>query len=98
VLDRNRHRLADLLATRLPAVDYVVPEATYLAWLDFRPLGLRERPETVLRDGGVVLYPGPDFGPDGVGFARCNFATSAAVLEAVVDRMAEAVSSAPAIE
>ena len=98
VLDRNRRLLGDLLAARLPAVDYVVPQATYLAWLDFRPLGLPDRPETLLRDGGVVLYPGPDFGPDGEGFARCNFATSATVLEAIVDRMAAAVLPARAIE
>jgi cystathionine beta-lyase len=98
VLDRNRHLLADLLAARLPAVGYVRPAATYLAWLDFRPLGLRDPPETVLRDGGVVLYPGPDFGPSGEGFARCNFATSAAVLEAIVDRMATAISAARRVE
>ena len=91
VLDRNRRLLRDLLAERLPAVDYALPQATYLAWLDFRALGLADRPETLLRDGGVVLYPGPDFGPDGEGFARCNFATSASVLEAVVDRMAGAL-------
>jgi cystathionine beta-lyase len=96
VLDRNRHLLGDLLVARLPAVDYVVPEATYLAWLDFRALGLTGAPETVLHDGGVVLYPGPEFGSDGEGFARCNFATSATMLEAIVDRMARAVSSARA--
>jgi cystathionine beta-lyase len=91
VLDRNRRLLRGLLAERLPAVDYALPQATYLAWLDFRALGLADRPETLLRDGGVVLYPGPDFGPDGEGFARCNFATSASVLEAGVDRMAGAL-------
>jgi cystathionine beta-lyase len=91
VLDRNRRLLGDLLADRLPKVDYAVPQSTYLAWLDFRALGLPDRPETLLRDGGVVLYPGPDFGPGGDGFARCNFATSAAVLEAIVDRMAAAL-------
>ena len=93
VLDRNRRLLGQLLADRLPSVDYALPQATYLAWLDFRDLGLRDRPETLLRDGGVVLYPGPEFGPGGEGFARCNFATSATVLEAIVDRMAAALTS-----
>ena len=49
----------------------------------------------MLRDGGVVLSPGPDFGPQGEGFVRLNFATSAAVLEALVARMASAVARAP---
>ena len=37
-LDANRRLLAELLAEHLPGVDYVVPDATYLAWLDLRPL------------------------------------------------------------
>jgi cystathionine beta-lyase len=94
-LDRNRRLLGSLLAAQLPNVDYVPPDATYLAWLDMRALQLADPPHTVLRDGGVVLYPGPDFGPQGEGFVRLNFATSAAVLEALVAGMATAVAGAP---
>ena len=43
-LDENRHLLTELLAEHLPGVDYVVPDATYLAWLDLRPLGWDGRP------------------------------------------------------
>lgn len=35
-LDRNRRLLADLLAEHVPDVRYRPPEATFLAWLDFR--------------------------------------------------------------
>ena len=94
-LDRNRRLLGSLLAAPLPDVGYVPPEATYLAWLDLRALQLADPPHAVLRDGGVVLSPGPDFGPQGEGFVRLNFATSAAVLEALVARMARAVARAP---
>ena len=93
-LDRNRRLLGSLLAAQLPDVDYVPPEATYLAWLDLRALRLADPPHSVLRDGGVVLSPGPDFGPHGEGFVRLNFATSAAILEALVARMAVAVTAA----
>ena len=35
---------AEMLADRLPGVGYLVPDATYLAWLDCRELGLGDDP------------------------------------------------------
>lgn len=87
-LDTNRTLVAELLAKLLPAVDYRVPEATYLAWLDCRGLGVGDDPAATFRERGVELSPGPKFGSLGAGFARLNFATSPAVLETVVTRMA----------
>lgn len=87
-LDENRRLLAELLATHLPEVDYVVPDATYLAWLDLRPLGWDGDPHEILRARGVELSPGAQFGPGGEGFARLNFATSPTVLTTIVEAMA----------
>lgn len=89
-LDRNRWLLADLLRERLPAVGYAVPEATYLGWLDCRPLGLADPAATFLAGGRVAVSDGATFGPAGAGFVRVNFATSAAILTEIVDRMAAA--------
>ncbi|MGE5408603.1 MAG: MalY/PatB family protein [Syntrophothermus sp.] len=92
VLDHNRSLLTRLLAERLPEVGYVPPRAGYLAWLDFRVLGLGEDPAAALLERGrVALNPGPSFGPPGAGFARLNFGTSPALLEAAVERIARAV-------
>jgi cysteine-S-conjugate beta-lyase len=92
-LDRNRALLARLLAERLPDVGYVPPQAGYLAWLDCRDLGLGDDPaEAFLERGRVALSPGPTFGRQGHGFARLNFATSTALLEEAVTRMAAAAS------
>jgi cystathionine beta-lyase len=88
VLDENRHTLAALLARHLPGVVYHQPQATYLAWLDCRDLGLGNDPAATFRERGVELAPGPRFGSPGAGFARLNFATSPIVLEAIVERMA----------
>ena len=41
-LAANRDLLGELLATNLPQVKYQPPEATYLAWLDCRALGLHD--------------------------------------------------------
>jgi cystathionine beta-lyase len=88
VLDDNRHRLTTLLGAHLPAVRYHEPAATYLAWLDCTALGLGDDPAAEFRRRGVELAAGHRFGSIGDGFVRLNFATSPAVLEAIVGRMA----------
>ena len=87
-LDANRAVVGHLLAEHLPGVAYHPPEATYLAWLDFRALGLGAEPHEVAAERGVVLSPGTDFGSLGHGWARLNMATAPNVLEAIVRRLA----------
>jgi cystathionine beta-lyase len=87
-LDRNRHLVADLLATHLPGVRYRPPEATYLAWLDCRVLDLGDDPAAEFHRRGVALSPGLDFGGAGAGCVRLNMATSSAILERIVTTMA----------
>ncbi len=95
-LDRNRGVLADLLAERLPGVGYVPPEASFLAWLDCRALGLGANPAaTFLARGRVALGQGPDFGTQGNGFVRLNMGTSPELIGAAVDRMAAALPACP---
>ena len=93
-LDGNRHRLADLLAERLPAIRYTPPEGTYLAWLDCRALGLPASPGAFLLErAGVAVVDGPECGAPGEGHLRLNFGTPRPVLETIVDRMAAAVAA-----
>ena len=93
-LDGNRRLLADLLATHLPAVGYTPPEGTYLAWLDCRALGLPEAiGDFFLEQADVALVDGTRCGPPGTGFVRINIATTRALLEEVVVRMAAAVAA-----
>ncbi len=88
-LDENRRLLAELLADRLPDVGYHLPEATYLAWLDFEHTGFGDDPAAVLLErGNVALNSGLSFGVEGAGYARLNLATSPAVLTEAVERMA----------
>jgi cysteine-S-conjugate beta-lyase len=92
-LDENRTLLSRLLHEHLPAVRYVPPEASFLAWLDCRNLGLGDNPAaTFLSRGRVALSPGPDFGTQGRGFARLNMGTSPELITEAVRRMAAAVS------
>ena len=92
-LDANRKLLGDLLATHLPTVGYLMPEATYLAWLDCGSLGLGDDPAAVfLERGRVGLNSGPTFGSGGAGHVRLNFATRPDLLEEGVRRMASAIA------
>jgi cystathionine beta-lyase len=94
-LDRTREQiaangrlLARLLTEHLPAIEYTPGESTYLAWLDCRALGLGDDPAAAfLERGRVALNPGPDFGPQGLGHARLNLATTPDVIEEAVRRM-----------
>ncbi len=90
-LDENRGLVAKLLATHLPGVGYVPPEASFLAWLDCQALRLADPAATFLDGGRVALSPGADFGDQGRAFVRLNTGTSPALLEEIVRRMGLAV-------
>lgn len=89
MLARNRALLGELLAEHLPEVRWTPMEASYLAWLDCRAMGLGEDPaKAFLARGKVALSSGPSFGTGGAGYARLNIATTATLLEEAVRRMA----------
>ncbi|MFF7284480.1 MalY/PatB family protein [Streptomyces griseorubiginosus] len=91
-LDDNRRLLSGLLAEHLPAVRYTPGQATYLAWLDCRALGLGGDPaEVFLERGRVALNSGIPFGTGGEGFVRLNLATSPDLITEAVRRMASAL-------
>ncbi|MFJ1807221.1 MULTISPECIES: MalY/PatB family protein [unclassified Streptomyces] len=91
-LDDNRRLLAALLAEHLPGVAHLPAQATYLAWLDCRALGLGADPAAVfLERGRVALSSGLAFGTGGAGHVRLNLATSPEILTEGVRRMAAAV-------
>lgn len=88
-LTRNRTLLGDLLAEHVPGAVYHPPQATYLAWVDCRGLGLEEDPARhFLTHGRVALNSGPSFGAGGEGHVRVNLATSPEILTEAVRRMA----------
>jgi cystathionine beta-lyase len=91
-LDDNRRLLSGLLAEHLPTVRYAPGQATYLAWLDCRALGLGGDPaEVFLERGRVALNSGIPFGTGGEGFVRLNLATSPELITEAVRRMASAL-------
>jgi cystathionine beta-lyase len=91
-LDANRALLAGLVQQHLPGARLLLPESTYLAWLDLRPLGLGDHPGTTLLDRGrLAVSDGTIFGAAGAGHVRLNFATSPEILREAVSRIASSV-------
>ncbi|SFC96790.1 cystathione beta-lyase [Nocardioides terrae] len=95
VLDANRYLLSNLLREHLPRVRYRPPQASYLAWLDFRNVpaaaalsGPGDLAGDILHNCAVALSSGDDFGPPGAGHLRLNFGTSPDVLREAIQRLA----------
>jgi cystathionine beta-lyase len=86
-LRANRERV--LALDGVGGLRVVKPEATYLAWIDCRALGVDD-PQRFFEEAGVGLSPGRDFGAEG--FVRLNFGCSRALLEEALRRMRAAVS------
>lgn len=87
-LRENRATVTEFLRARWPQLGYFAPEATYLAWIDCRALGLSEEPyRFFLREARVALSEGPSFGTAGEGCVRLNFATSPEILAEILQRM-----------
>lgn len=87
-LDRMRALVAELLAEQAPWVGYAPPQASYLAWLDFRETDLGNDPaEALLERERLALNSGLMFGREGAGFARLNFATSEELVREAVRRI-----------
>jgi len=84
-----------LLQEGLPSeIDVVVPEGTYLAWLDLRRLGLDVPavPTWLASNAGLALSPGHWFGREGAGFARMTIAAPSEVIERAVGQLTTAAA------
>lgn len=89
----NRDYALDYIARHLPGVRAVVPEGTYLLWLDCRGLGLDDAALQAffVRRARVGMNPGPSFGSGGSGFMRLNLGTPRALVAEALARIAAAI-------
>lgn len=93
-LRANRDHVARFVREHWPDIVHFPPEATYLAWLDCRALGLEDSPHRFfLERARVALSDGAAFGAPGEGHARLNFATSRPLLDEILARMDAALSA-----
>jgi len=93
-LDENRHHLKSELERLFPEVNYIIPEAGYLAWLDVTSWNLGEKTvETLIDKAKVALVPGNDHGPQYTKHVRFNFGTSPELITEGLTRISKALSN-----
>ncbi|MGL5250379.1 MAG: MalY/PatB family protein [Enterovibrio sp.] len=91
------HANLEYVATRLnaafPAIDYRVPEGTYLAWIDLRGLGIdsAERMDELQRllveKYRVAIMRGDTYGVEGTGYVRLNVGCPRSKVERGLDAL-----------
>ncbi|MFP6881145.1 MAG: PatB family C-S lyase [Roseibacillus sp.] len=86
----NRDLLTSFVRDELKTVIIPDMEATYLAWLDFRPRGIDEPASLLEKKAGVFLSEGRFFGEPG--HARLNFGCSRSLLREALDAIASALT------
>ena len=93
-LTASRDFMVEYVTEKMPGVRITIPDATYLAWLDFTQLELKKSPyEFFLKEAKVALSDGKVFGKEGEGRVRLNFGTSRRLLKQGLDRMRKAIRS-----
>ena len=92
-LEQNRDFAAEYINTRIAPLHAMVPEATYLMWIDCRALGMSdgELEQFFAHRAKAAFNPGGSFGPEGTGFVRMNLAEPRAVLARALEGMEKAV-------
>ena len=84
----NRNQIREVIEG-IPGLAMGMVEATFLAWIDVRDLGLDD-PVGFFEEAGIGLSDGKDFGMEG--FVRLNFGCPRETLEQALVRIQKAVS------
>ena len=92
-IERNIALVNEQMRTRFAKVRYVEPQGTYIAWLDFSPLGIGDPANYFFKKANVALTDGRECGEVGHGCVRMNFAMPYPLLEECFDRMAAALEA-----
>ncbi len=91
-LQENRDYLYDRIS-KMKGVSMQKPEATYLAWLDFKELNLddKELADFCKNKAKLALNAGASFGRKGSGFMRLNFGCPRSILVQAMDNLEKAL-------
>ena len=86
-LDANRRFLEQELY-KIPGAKLIMPESTYLAWVDLSDTALAGKPfERIFEEARVAFVSGDEHGKDYANFVRINFATSQAIIAEAINRI-----------
>lgn len=91
----NRQFIYDFLLSEIPQVEMMVPDATYMTWLDFRKLGMTSEVlnKFIIEKAGLGLNNGTQFGPGGEGFMRLNFGCPRSLVAQGMNQLKSAIDT-----
>lgn len=93
-LQQHVERVISFFEQELPYIKVIVPEASYLVWLDCTALGLndKELQKRLVEKGKIAISPGSLYGTGGEGHIRVNIGCSAEMLEDGLQRLKKALA------
>ncbi|NPA36858.1 MAG: putative C-S lyase [Chlorobi bacterium] len=91
-LEKNIDLVYDFVKNRLPFINLIKPEATYLLWLDFRNSGMnqKELKSFLINDANVGLNDGLMFGEEGRGYMRMNIGSPKKIIQNALENIEDA--------
>jgi cystathionine beta-lyase len=94
-IDGNINYLSEFCMEHIKNINVIPPEATYMAWLDFRETGLSGDAlrDFMIKTAGLGLNEGRQFGPGGDGFMRINLACPRSVLQHALENLKKAMDT-----
>ncbi|HCR1075372.1 TPA: pyridoxal phosphate-dependent aminotransferase [Enterobacter cloacae] len=94
-LEANLKFIAREMNSAFPALNWTPPEATYLAWIDLRPLNIDDRAlqNVLIEQQKVATMPGYTYGNEGIGFIRLNAGCPRSKLEQGVQRLIAGINT-----
>jgi cystathionine beta-lyase len=92
-LHENLKFLKEFITEKIPQIEVIEPEGTYLVWLDFRKVGIdfNQLEKFLHEKAKVALDDGILFGNGGEGFQRINIACPRSTLKKALERILRAV-------
>lgn len=83
------------LKENIPQIKAIIPEASFLVWLDCRELNLSQKELTALfiNDAKLALNDGVMFGKEGEGFMRMNIGSPRSVIEKALNNLKKAITN-----
>ncbi|MDR2121724.1 MAG: pyridoxal phosphate-dependent aminotransferase [Flavobacteriaceae bacterium] len=83
----------DYLQKNIPKIKAIIPEASFLLWLDCKELNLsqKELNSLFVDKARLALNDGVMFGTEGIGFMRMNIGCPRSILEKALTQLKEAI-------
>lgn len=93
-VNENTLFVKQYLQEKIPQIKPIMPQASFLVWLDCRELDLsqRELVKLFVNDANLALNDGSVFGQEGKGFMRLNVGTSRRILEEALNNLKNALN------